>query len=458
MQFSSADKALYLKIVYYGPGLSGKTTNLETLHRLTDPQGRRSMVSLRTQEDRTLFFDLLPFDLGRLYGLNIRIKLFTVPGQIQYDTTRKQVLAGADGVVFVADSQRKQLEENARMARYLANNLQDNGLDPKTIPLVFQWNKQDLHDLSPAEEMERRLNPRHVPAIPAIATDGTGVIETFQEIAALTIENIATKAPALPDRLRAGNVREELAQQFASFIPKPGEARRPAQAGRNADPAGRLATVQAASDDAQNRGVLGLDELLQEAVHANLAISEQLIQSSSPQRALRRDRQALAQLVRVAGLATSADSILKATLQTILNVLELGAGSILLRGAPNMPLRELHAVGHETDPLNGVQSPGIGSVATALLSRGEPVLCQDIPGELLFGQTCPAVESLRSVLALPVGNGRPAPALVLVYADTRGRDLSGDDVELATLVTGIANLGLRAAAAARRQAASPVPV
>ena len=270
MQFSTADRALFVKIVYYGPGLSGKTSNLESIHRLTDPAQRQPMVSLKTAGDRTLFFDLLPFELGRLYGMDVRLKLYTVPGQIQYDLTRKQVLAGADGVVFVADSQMAQREANAWMLRFLRNNLEDNGLDPETIPLVFQWNKRDLPNLMSPEELDRELNWRHVPAFEAVATTGLGVLETFGAITAETVEGMARRSPTPADRKRAGEARAHVEALFAQIH----ETARRVQPAGPAEPERHdihLGVQPAASEESRAaRGSLGLDDLLNEAVSANL--------------------------------------------------------------------------------------------------------------------------------------------------------------------------------------------
>ena len=445
MQFSSADKSLYLKLVYYGPGLSGKTTNLETIHRITDPDERQKMVSLRTQEDRTLFFDLLPFNLGRLYGFDVRVKLYTVPGQVQYDTTRRQVLAGADGVVFVADSQRRMLAENARMVRYLVNNLRDNGLDPETVPLVFQWNKRDLPDIVPEAELARELDWRHVPAIGAIATTGTGVMETFREITVLTLEHLAANAPGVGDRMRAKTIRSEVEKVFAPFL---GRSIAPARATGVAVSTPTKAVNSADGGNAgpvdARRAVFGLDDLLSEAVHANLAMSEQLLEAHQKSAHARADREALGALVSTALGAGSSEEILRAALDALVRARELPIGAVLLGTGRPEPLRAVAGVGRPHDPLNAIVSPGLGSVATSLLDRGEPVLCHDITGELLFGQPSAETEGLRGVLAVPFGPTAPPRLLLLAYAASATRDLTRDDLSFARLVAGIASLALRA--------------
>jgi signal recognition particle receptor subunit beta len=173
------------KIVYYGPGRSGKTTNLQYIYDRVPGDQKGSMVSLATQADRTLFFDFLPVDLGAIAGFTTRLQLYTVPGQIYYQTTRKLVLQGADGVVFVADSQGRQLEENIESLQDLHANLAEQGIDPRTVPLVLQYNKQDLpRDLVlDVAALDDALNFRSVPSLPANALQGAGVFDTLRAIA-----------------------------------------------------------------------------------------------------------------------------------------------------------------------------------------------------------------------------------------------------------------------------------
>src|SRR3990167_5143085 len=152
--FNYATKEITLKVVYYGPGLCGKTTNLQNIHQKLNPQTRGKLISLATETDRTLFFDFLPMELGMIRGFRVRFQLYTVPGQVYYNATRKLVLKGADGVIFVADSQKEMMERNVEAFQNLKENLRINSLDPATIPLVLQYNKRDLDNLSSIEEME----------------------------------------------------------------------------------------------------------------------------------------------------------------------------------------------------------------------------------------------------------------------------------------------------------------
>lgn len=188
-----SSREITCKIVYYGPGRSGKTTNLQQIHSRV-PEGRKGeMVSLATETDRTLFFDFLPVDLGTISGFRTRLQLYTVPGQVYYDATRRLVLRGADGVVFVADSQPELLEENVASLLNLRQNLLAQGTDPATIPLVLQYNKRDLPGVLPVPELERFLNPGRIPAFEASAAAGSGVFETLRAISELVLRSLSAR-------------------------------------------------------------------------------------------------------------------------------------------------------------------------------------------------------------------------------------------------------------------------
>jgi mutual gliding-motility protein MglA len=191
-----ATRQITCKIVYYGPGRSGKTTNLHHVYEQVPSDRKGDMVSLATQTDRTLFFDFLPLDLGSISGFSTRLQLYTVPGQVYYQATRKLVLQGADGVVFVADSQARQLEENIESMQDLHANLAEHGVDVRTMPLVIQYNKQDLpRDLILAiPELEDALNFRGVPSFAADALHGSGVFETLRGISELVLRRLSSSA------------------------------------------------------------------------------------------------------------------------------------------------------------------------------------------------------------------------------------------------------------------------
>lgn len=178
-----AAREINIKIVYYGPGLCGKTTNLQFIYEKSNPQQKGKLISLATETDRTLFFDFLPLDLGSVRGFKTRFHLYTVPGQVFYDASRKLILKGVDGVVFVADSQEARMDANVESLRNLDDNLEENGFELKTIPYVLQFNKRDLPTAVGTDDMYRTLNFKSEPTFEAVATTGIGVFETLKAVA-----------------------------------------------------------------------------------------------------------------------------------------------------------------------------------------------------------------------------------------------------------------------------------
>ncbi|OIQ66048.1 mutual gliding-motility protein MglA [mine drainage metagenome] len=191
--FNAATKELTAKIVYYGPGLCGKTTNLQHIYDTLPQDGRGKMLSLATQTDRTLFFDFLPIELGTIRGMKTRIQLYTVPGQVFYDATRKLVLRGADAVVFVADSQAPALESNKDSFQNLIVNLKEQGAELSKIPHVIQWNKRDTPNALPVATLDQEINLFRVPTFEACAMRGEGVKETLTGVARLVLKHLAEK-------------------------------------------------------------------------------------------------------------------------------------------------------------------------------------------------------------------------------------------------------------------------
>jgi small GTP-binding protein len=178
-----AAREINVKIVFYGPGLCGKTTNLQYIFEKSSPQQKGKLISLATETDRTLFFDFLPLDLGAVRGFKTRFHLYTVPGQVFYDASRKLILKGVDGVVFVADSQEARMDANEESLRNLEENLQENGFNLKSVPYVLQFNKRDLPTAVLVDDMYRLLNFKGEPTFEAVATKGIGVFETLKAAA-----------------------------------------------------------------------------------------------------------------------------------------------------------------------------------------------------------------------------------------------------------------------------------
>ena len=185
-----SSREINCKIVYYGPGLCGKTTNLQYIYNKTNPDAKGKMISLATETERTLFFDFLPLSLGEIRGFRTRFHLYTVPGQVFYDASRKLILKGVDGVVYVGDSQLERMEANIESLDNLRQNLQEQGYDLDKLPYVVQYNKRDLPNASPLDELEEALNPTKVPSFEAVATKGVGVFDTLKAVAKLVLTEL----------------------------------------------------------------------------------------------------------------------------------------------------------------------------------------------------------------------------------------------------------------------------
>jgi signal recognition particle receptor subunit beta len=185
-----SSREISCKIVYYGPGLCGKTTNLQYIYAKTNPEAKGKMISLATETDRTLFFDFLPLALAEIRGFKTRFHLYTVPGQVFYDASRKLILKGVDGVVFVADSQVERMEANLESADNLRVNLAEQGYDLAKVPYVVQYNKRDLPNVVSLDELRNMINPTRVPEFEAIAPTGVGVFDTLKAVAKLVLTEL----------------------------------------------------------------------------------------------------------------------------------------------------------------------------------------------------------------------------------------------------------------------------
>lgn len=248
--FNYSTMQMAAKVVYYGPGLGGKTSNLHWIYANTENESRGEMVSLETETDRTLFFDLLPIEVGSIAGFKTRLQLYTVPGQVFYNTTRKLVLKGVDGVVFVADSQRAMVQANLDSFRNLEENLEEMGLSVDTIPLALQYNKRDLGDIASIEELNKTLNRKNWPYFEATAINGEGVFETLKGVSKLTLmalkkrlsrssDSISPAAPTAPPIITTATPEQAAA---AAQTAKINAAARARQKTANAPPQPDLAS------------------------------------------------------------------------------------------------------------------------------------------------------------------------------------------------------------------------
>jgi hypothetical protein len=278
VQFNFSERTIKAKVVYYGPPQSGKTTNLEQIHRITDPDGSNRLISLNTAQDRTLFFDLLPFSLGTVSGYDFKIQLYTVPGQVQYNATRRVVLAGADAVVFVADGQKAMARENLTALENMKVNLLANRLVPEKVPLVLQYNKQDLDSLIPREELERSLNFWGRKAFPAVAARGEGVMETFAAVVQDMLAAIALKYNLKEKGLDPEAVPDIVAQAFEAIVRKAS----PAAPAPPPPAPPRVVIAQPEGAEPAYPGQVGpevspvSEELLHRAIRSNVELAEAL--------------------------------------------------------------------------------------------------------------------------------------------------------------------------------------
>jgi signal recognition particle receptor subunit beta len=278
VQFNFSERTIKAKVVYYGPAQSGKTTNLEQIHRLTDPEGSNRLISLNTAQDRTLFFDLLPFSLGAVSGYDFKVQIYTVPGQVQYNATRRVVLAGADAVVFVADSQKSVLKENISAFENMKVNLLANRLVPEKVPLVLQYNKRDLAEIHPEAELNRALNFWGRKAFPAVAAGGQGVIETFVAIVQDMLAAIAVKYNLKEKGLDPDRVPDVVAQAFSTLLkkaPKESSPGNPARAPAKVVVSQAIDAEHAYPLPAAESGLVS-EELLHRAIRSNVELAEAL--------------------------------------------------------------------------------------------------------------------------------------------------------------------------------------
>ena len=234
--FNYTTMQMTAKVVYYGPGLCGKTTNLQAIHQRTAPQSRGDMVSLETETDRTLFFDLLPLDVGVIGGMKVRLQLYTVPGQVFYNATRKLVLKGVDGIVFVADSQTAALDANIESLNNLRANLAELALGVEDVPLVFQFNKRDIRNIVPVASLNEALNPQGLPYYEAAALHGIGVFETLKGISRLAITSVRKKLAEEPRPPATAGASGRPVEEVTPRAPSPA----PRAAAGDADPLASL--------------------------------------------------------------------------------------------------------------------------------------------------------------------------------------------------------------------------
>ncbi len=431
-QWNRADRTLFAKLVYYGPAYGGKTTNLETLHRITDPDGAQPLLSVKTSEDRTLFFDLMPFDLGSILGYQVALKLYTVPGQVHYNATRKIVLSGVDAVVFVADSTAGRERDNRESLENLHANLKANGLDPRTVPILMQFNKQDVDTAIPPDAMARILGLDPDACTPAIATRGDGVVETLVAASRSLLEHLVAIAPArVREDFDPSKIDGHLERAFA-----PLRARGQATAG--------LPDLPTTPDAGADASVV-IDDVDSDRnpVEAALRLGESLVSERARAHRLAREGRALRQLsemLRTTAIRFDRRTIVERALDVVSEVVGAAVVSLVAGADPEAPSVEC-VRGRPLDPLAACRR------ARRLLARmaasGGSCVVDDLAVELDVADDG-AWFGLRAAASIPVDPQREL-RLIAYAPGPDGRFREADVGFLATVAAHLA-IGLEKAA------------
>ncbi len=442
VQFDNEARQIKIKIVYYGPAVGGKTTSLRHIHRVIDPQRRTKLYSLNTADDRTLFFDLLSLNLGRIRGYQLTLQLYTVPGQVQYDATRRTVLAGADGIVFVADSQIDQRQPNLDSLENLRQNMGANGLDPNKTPLVFQFNKRDLSPIQTLEEMEEALNSEGRPSFPAIATAGDGVLEAFTKIGEETLAAVADKlgigtTPEAIDRLQRQMHRAM--QPFLTADPS------------SAEPSDVEVTLPEHEGDASE--ALSNDVLVAEAVRANLAMTDVNARLDSVRRQLEQKIRVM-DSISAYGRAVSNErdpaTVLRLLITNAIRLLQVqGASVLIVQGSGK--LRDAVVHGFKSDPFAAAFAGGEPAAADLLEVQSPRIVSlHNDEGmgsglhEALLGT------GFVSAVVVPLLTQDKPVGLLTAYGDEERAELDENDLQVATVLASTAAMGYANAIAWRQ--------
>jgi len=435
VQFDNQHRQIKIKIVYYGPAVGGKTTCLQHIHRVTDPQRRTKLYSLNTASDRTLFFDLLSLNLGRIRGYRLALQLYTVPGQVQYDATRRTVLAGADGIVFVADSQVAQQEANLESLENLWANMAANGLDRAKVPVVLQYNKRDLDSIQKVEEMEAALNPDKQPSYPTVAITGDGVLEAFSAIGELTLAAVADKLGVGTSPQAIARLQEQMSKAMQPFMGADGEA----------PSATDDVEVTVTGKDVKADEVLSEDVLVGEAVRANIAMTDVTTRLDIVSRQLERKvrvMDSISQFGHAVSNQRDPARVLRLLITEAIRLLQLQGASVIIIPASGR-LREAVVHGFKQDPLLHAADSTGASVAAALLNDRQPRLFVRELDDESNGSALAAVEGagFSSALAVPMMTQEKVVGLLAAYGDKERTDLDEDDLQLATVLASTAAMG-----------------
>ncbi|MFQ5719069.1 MAG: ATP/GTP-binding protein [Acidobacteriota bacterium] len=452
-------KTVTLKIVYYGCALGGKTTNLETLHRLTDPERRQGMVSIATSDDRTLFFDLLPVNLGQIGGLSVRAKVYTVPGQLHYEMTRRQVLTGADGVVLVVDSSREARKNNVWARENLLDNLKANGLDPGRIPTVLQWNKRDLDDAEPVADLERELNGGHLPSVEAVATTGTGVMETFTEVLRACL--MQAYASAGMRKVSEADIDRTLAAALAPAGPASPATRE--KASTPPDAVRHEVDIDLYREQWAERGrdrkMLDAEALYRESVQANMELAERLDGLNTVEDLNARRIRMLQALSRLAPLLSSERKppLPPGAMAMLLAGAGRDRGSLLMFRPGAKVMDEAEVLPDGPDLLNQLMVEGLGSTAYQMSTDGKDRWIEDLAGEIFLEMVPATAEGLVSACLCPLRCGGSGFGSLIVYTGAGETVCDAVEREYWNTAASLLGLSLHWWSLNRQAAKSPPP-
>ncbi len=465
VQFDNQYRQIKVKIVYYGPAIGGKTSCLQQIHKVTDPGRRTKLYSLNTASDRTLFFDLLSLNLGRIRGYRLAMQLYTVPGQVQYNATRRAVLSGADGVVFVADSQFNQRDPNVQSLENLWENLAANGLDRSTIPLVLQFNKRDLSPIMTIEEMTEALNRRQVPAFPTIAIKGQGVMEGFGAIAESTLASVADKLGVGTNQQAVRRLQQQVRVALKPYVapeepePEPDEtqgAEEPAVSFSRPEPrkpADDVAVIRPEVDPPTDKP-LSEEVLVQEAVRSNIAMTELNVRLDSTRRQLENKVAVLAGITefgRAIGGEHDPTGVLRLLIKAAVQLLRVQAVAVLVVPGSGQ-LREAVVHGIQRDPLLHTPNEAGEPLIHELVAGRKPRLVArelDGSGDSLF-MTAVEGAGFASAIVVPLISQDRIVGLLTTYAHSDRTVLDDNDVQLASVLGSTAAMGYASAITWRR--------
>ncbi len=423
VQFRNAEREIQFKIVYYGPALGGKTTNIEALHEITDPEGASSLTSLKTSEDRTLFFDFLPFELGEIQGYNIRIQIYTVPGQVHYNTTRKVVLSGADGIVFVADSAPNRLQENFTSFENMKSNLLANRMNLDHIPVVIQCNKRDLPGAAPVALIlaAMRLEAKAA-AEEACALNGEGVVRTFQLVVQRALVSFAQKFQLAKKGVTTEQLETGVTSLFAPFLA--------AKRGRTPPGAPKVPPLEAKVTLAQP---LSEEEQLVAALESSTQLAEQYQETQRLSRMYQARLQEMTVLYEL-GSALSASGSPEEAMRAVAGRLRearpqwVVSAFVTEDGKP----RPLFTDPLPKDPLWSAEAPGIGNMALGLLQSGETARLDRL-GERLASVGLQLPIPLDEALAVTMGPQGQSRGHLIVYSPS-DKPFVPEDLRFASLI------------------------